>query len=77
IGLLMVDDPLNKKLPSKDVLRTLEILANQVAVAIDNRILYVQTKRQAQKSARNVQKKKENWADESSGIKGFVDRIFK
>lgn len=77
IGLLMVDDPLNKKLPSKDVLRTLEILANQVAVAIDNRILYVQTKRQAQKMAKNGQGQKDRLADDSSGIKGFVDRIFK
>jgi len=77
IGLLMVDDPVNKKLPTKDVIKTLEILANQIAVAIDNRVLYVQMKEKNRRTDKNGQQKKEKSADETSGIKGFVDRIFK
>ena len=77
IGLLMVDDPVNKKLPTKDVIKTLEILANQIAVAIDNRVLYVQMKEKNRRTYKNGQQKKEKSADETSGIKGFVDRIFK
>lgn len=74
IGVLMVDDPVNKKLPSMDVMRTLEILANQVAVAIDNRIMYVQAKRRIQELDQNGQSENEL---NSSGLKGFVDKIFR
>ncbi|MBN2091979.1 response regulator [candidate division KSB1 bacterium] len=44
-GFLMVDDPLDGKFPSMDVIRTLEILANQVGIAIDNRMMYFQMKK--------------------------------
>ncbi len=77
IGLLMADDPVNKKLPTKDVVTTLEILANQIAVAIDNRVLYVQMKEKNRKREKNGLPKKDKLADETSGIKAFVDKIFK
>ncbi|HPG40932.1 MAG TPA: PAS domain S-box protein [bacterium] len=44
IGFLIVDDPVDCRLPSLDTMHTLEILANQIAIAIDNRVMYVQAK---------------------------------
>ncbi len=48
IGFLMADDPNDCRMPNKDTLHTLEILANQIAIAIDNRVMYVQAKEQIQ-----------------------------
>ncbi|MDZ7261419.1 MAG: PAS domain S-box protein [candidate division KSB1 bacterium] len=47
-GFLLADDPVDWKLPDLDILRTLEILANQVSVAIDNRIMYLQLKKRVE-----------------------------
>ncbi|MFQ5674783.1 MAG: response regulator [bacterium] len=74
IGVLFVDDPVSKKVPSKDVIRTLEILANQVAVAIDNRILYVQAKRRVEKFEENGQRER---AVNTAGMRQFFDRMFR
>lgn len=78
IGILVVDDPENAKIPSDEVIRTLEILANQVAIAIDNRILYVQAKKRIQELENNGVNAKNDFPDyPEPGIKKFVDRIFK
>jgi len=44
IGFFMADDPQDTRFPTPETVHTLEILANQIAVAIDNRIMYVQAK---------------------------------
>ncbi len=44
IGFLLADDPNDCRLPSLETIHTLEILANQIAIAIDNRVMYVQAK---------------------------------
>ncbi len=44
IGFFLADDPNNCHMPSLETIQTLEILANQVAIAIDNRVMYVQAK---------------------------------
>ncbi len=44
IGFLFADDPNDCRLPSLETIHTLEILANQIAIAIDNRVMYVQAK---------------------------------
>ena len=46
IGFLLVDDPADRRIPGADTVHTLEILSNQIAVAIDNRVMYVQAKEQ-------------------------------
>lgn len=51
IGFFMADDPRDCRIPSPDTIHTLEILANQIAVAIDNRIMYVQAKEQMRKES--------------------------
>ncbi|MFQ5706788.1 MAG: response regulator [bacterium] len=80
IGFLIVDDPSDCDLPNDEVIRTLEILANQVAVAIDNRILYVQTKMRLQEAKSDGATRTNNNATpdySTPGIKNIVDRIFK
>ncbi|NIA31545.1 MAG: PAS domain-containing protein [Actinobacteria bacterium] len=44
IGFLMVDDPDDMRMPNSETMHILEIMANQIAIAIDNRVLYVQAK---------------------------------
>lgn len=73
IGALIVDDPVNHKLPSKDTVRTLEIMANQISIAIDNRILYVQTKSRLNELEDRLGIHN---GQESQGIKRFIDKIF-
>ena len=48
-GFILVDDPQDQRIPSRDILRTLEILSNQIAVAIDNRTMYYQLKKRLKK----------------------------
>ena len=59
IGFLMADDPNDCRLPNKDTVHTLEILANQIAIAIDNRVMYVQAKEQIPEQAREIQNERE------------------
>ena len=48
IGFILADDPVDGKLPTTESVHILEILANQVAIAIDNRMLYVQAREKPQ-----------------------------
>jgi len=73
IGALLVDDPANHKLPSKETVRTLEIMANQIAVAIDNRILYVQTKSRLKELEDRIGIQN---GQDSQGFKRFIEKIF-
>lgn len=78
VGMLMADDPDNKRLPSKETIHTLEILATQIAVAIDNRIMYIQAKNRIRQLEEDVNHAQPADLDYSSpGIKRFVDRLFK
>jgi PAS domain S-box-containing protein len=47
IGLLSVDDPVNRRLPSMDDIQVLEIFVRQATVAIENARLYEAEKRRA------------------------------
>ncbi|MBN1542500.1 PAS domain-containing protein [candidate division KSB1 bacterium] len=44
IGFLLADDPLDNQMPTRETIGNLEIMANQIAIAIDNRVMYVQAK---------------------------------
>jgi PAS domain S-box-containing protein len=78
IGFLMVDDPGDSSKPGDDVIRILEIIANQVAIAIDNRILYVQTKKKLQELEENGSNTDGDSTDYATPtLKGLVDRFFK
>ena len=44
IGFLLADDPVDGQYPNRELVSNLEIMANQIAIAIDNRVMYVQAK---------------------------------
>ncbi len=75
IGYLMVDDPLDCLLPTTEDVHTLEILANQVSVAIENRLTYARLQRQTSGAAR--QKSTIIMEKAEGGIKKLVDKFFK
>ncbi|MFQ5648429.1 MAG: response regulator [bacterium] len=78
IGVLMADDPANNKLPGRDVVDTLEIMANQIAVAIDNRVLYVQAQQKQREGERKAERTDMLSGYVPTGVKRrFVDRFFK
>jgi len=77
VGAFLVDDPENSRLPNKEVFRMLEILANQVGIAIDNRILYVQAKKRIQELENSQTTTGEILPDyTASGFQRFVNRLF-
>jgi hypothetical protein len=85
IGLILADDPADRKLPTRETVQILELLANQIGVAIDNRILYVKSKNVNAKSE-SPNRLREFTANDSSkpvtfspNIKRqrFVDKFFK
>jgi PAS domain S-box-containing protein len=77
VGAFLVDDPDNNRIPTKEVFRMLEILANQVGIAIDNRILYVQAKKRAQELENSQTTTSEILPDyTASGFKRLVNRLF-
>lgn len=74
IGFIIVDDPADCLLPGKEETHTLEILANQVSVAIENRLTYLQLQDRAfekQPVPRRAEEKSEG------GIKKIVDLFFR
>lgn len=80
IGFLLVDDPVDGLRPSDETVRMLEILSNQIAIAIDNRIMYVQTKKRLQELEEHngAQGRGSQHTEPGAvGIKGLVDRFFR
>ncbi len=88
IGFIMVDDPQDGRLPNLETMNILEILANQVAIAIDNRMLYVQAKEQIQQTMPEPEKPRETREPDSGftakqdnmnpgSLKRLVDRFLR
>jgi len=75
IGYIMVDDPADGLLPTNEDMQTLEILANQISVAIENRLTYVRLReRVLNKTDRKARTEKEK---SEGGIKKLVEYFFK
>ncbi|MBD3291040.1 PAS domain-containing protein, partial [candidate division KSB1 bacterium] len=74
IGFLLVDDPADNLLPSHETIHTLEILATQVSVAIENRLIYLQLKEKAEQNTTRLPKYD---IDSDRGLKKFMDKFFK
>ncbi len=77
IGYIMVDDPMDCMLPPAEDIHTLEILANQVSVAIENRLSYVRLRDQVIASRGQKPKVPDSKEKAEGGIKKLVDRFFK
>ncbi|MCK5738484.1 response regulator [bacterium] len=77
-GFILVDDPQDQRIPSRDVLRTLEILANQISVAIDNRTMYHQLKKRLKKMEEESQLfKSPSEYSHSAGMDRLVNRYLR
>ncbi|RMF64895.1 MAG: response regulator [Calditrichaeota bacterium] len=76
IGMVMADDPANNKLPNKELTHVLEIMANQVGVAIDNRIMYVQAKKRPPERDGKTSSEFTLDSDSHSGFRRLVHRLF-
>jgi len=75
IGYIIVDDPTDCLLPTSEEIHTLEILANQVSVAIENRLTYMRLRNQkVQKLEPTTEPGKEK---SERGIKKLVDYFLK
>ncbi|MFZ5516209.1 MAG: response regulator [Candidatus Zhuqueibacterota bacterium] len=74
IGFIIVDDPADCLLPGKEDIHTLEILANQVSVAIENRLTYLQLQDRA--FDRRPTSQRDDDKNEGS-IKKIVDMFFR
>ena len=81
IGFLVVDDPQDRRLPGVDTIHTLEILANQIAVAIDNRVMYVQAKEHLQEVSEHHEPPEEPlYPDDDfsgGGLKKLVEKFLR
>lgn len=82
MGAVIVDDPADLALPDEEYRRTLEILANQISVAIDNRVMYVEVKRgyRAPNPGNANHKKADGDGQKSqpaAGRRSFWDKIFR
>jgi len=88
IGFFIADDPHDCKMPTFDTVQTLEILANQVAIAIDNRVMYVQAKEtrtnanvehMGEATLLEVKENQENFEEDMSegGFKKLVERFLR
>ncbi len=82
IGFILADDPADGRLPTTESVQILEILANQVAIAIDNRMLYVQSREKPQAVPMPDEPAPAPPAEEypeesSSGLRRLVDRFLR
>ena len=80
IGFLMVDDPADCKIPSAETIQILEILANQIAIAIDNRVMYVEAKQRADAAMQSPLDPSGVYMSESnqnSGFKKIVEKFLR
>jgi len=75
IGFLMVDDPTDCLQPTAEEIHTLEILANQVSVAIENRLTYLRLRDQTNERKNTTNEFEKEKAE--GGIKKLVDYFFK
>ncbi|UCE07636.1 MAG: response regulator [bacterium] len=75
LGFILADDPADCLLPTTEEIHTLEILANQISVAIENRLAYVRLRERVSiKKDKTPEIKREK---SEGGIKKLVDYFFK
>ena len=75
VGFIFADDPSDCLLPSKETIHTLEIFANQLSIAIENRVSYLHLKGKVGANGQNsVEKRKD---ESEGGLNRLVDVFFK
>jgi hypothetical protein len=74
VGFIIADDPSDCLLPSKETIHTLEIFANQLSIAIENRVTYLHLQGKIKTGDHNPVAK----SDESEGgLNRLVEIFFK
>jgi GAF domain-containing protein len=78
-GFLLLDDPSDGRIPNLDIFRTIEILANQIAIAIDNRTMYSQMKKRVKilEKASGFSTETVDATNENLRIQRLVNKFFK
>ncbi len=75
VGFIFADDPSDCLLPSKETIHTLEIFANQLSIAIENRVSYLHLQGKVGDSGQNTTVQR---TDESEGgLNRLVEVFFK
>ncbi|MDQ7063124.1 MAG: response regulator [candidate division KSB1 bacterium] len=84
IGAIIIDDPVDLEYPDDSRLKTLEILANQISVAIQNRLIYASALKKNMQRRQSPENGGANRMPTSAGETsaegnggGFLKRIFK
>ena len=75
IGFLMADDPADCLIPSTENIHTIEILATQISIAIENRLAYLELKQKVLNNKPTSFQFEDINPDK--GLKRFVDKIFR
>ncbi|OQX96292.1 hypothetical protein B6I21_01325 [candidate division KSB1 bacterium 4572_119] len=75
IGFLIVDDPTDLQVPAKEIIHSLEILANQLSIALENRAHYLHLKNKYEKLRHDSLVSARDEAD--SGFKKLTEKFFR
>ncbi|MBL7094771.1 PAS domain-containing protein [candidate division KSB1 bacterium] len=75
VGFIFADDPSDCLLPSKETIHTLEIFANQLSIAIENRVSYLHLQGKVGDSGQNPIAKRND--ESEGGLNRLVEVFFK
>jgi PAS domain S-box-containing protein len=68
LGMISVDDPRDRRIPNRSTIETLEVFANQAAVAIENNRLYADMERRVQERTEDLRQALGQLTDERDRV---------
>ncbi len=68
LGMISVDDPRDRRIPDRSTIETLEVFANQAAVAIENNHLYADMERRVQERTEDLRRALGQLTDERDRV---------
>jgi len=75
VGFIIADDPSDCLMPSKETIHTLEIFANQLSIAIENRVSYLHLQDKVDRNGSDSAHRKNE--DKEGGLNRLVEIFFK
>jgi len=76
IGFLMLDNPVDQARPAAETVRLLELLTNQLTVAMENRVLYVEAKNQTTSRIRTAPANNRH-SSSPRGVRKFIGKLLR
>lgn len=73
VGVLLFDDPASSKLPTRETVHLLQLLAGQIGLAIENRVFLVKTAGVPKPEAPKIERKPH--VGEAAGLRKLIDRF--